>query len=154
MSSVNIIMPRILIKSINSAPFELVYSEIWGLYCFSSFKSFKYIHIFMDDFSPITWLYLLKERCIVPHNTELLHTEVKTQFSTSICILRIDNAIEYIKYYILFLCYQWNYSPNIIFTHVSTEWCCWMVRCYSHFYNSHARSKVFVVWCCSMCISQ
>ena len=45
----------------------------------------------------MTWLYLLKERSKVSGVIELFHNELKTQSSTSICVLRTDNALEYMK---------------------------------------------------------
>jgi len=45
-----------------SSAFELVHSDIKGPSRASSIKDFRYFLIFVDDFSRITWLYLLKER--------------------------------------------------------------------------------------------
>ena len=45
----------------------------------------------------MTWLYLLKERYEVSGVIKLFHYEIKTQFSTSICVLRTDNALKYMK---------------------------------------------------------
>ena len=41
-------------------PFELVHSDIWGPCPFSLTLDFKYFIIFVDDFSRVTWLYLMK----------------------------------------------------------------------------------------------
>jgi len=42
--------------------FELVHSYIWGPSRVPSVKGFRYFLIFVDYFSRMTWLYLLKER--------------------------------------------------------------------------------------------
>ena len=45
----------------NSSAFELVYSDVWGTSRVLSVKGFRYFFIFVDDFSRMTWFYLLKE---------------------------------------------------------------------------------------------
>ena len=42
-----------------SAPFELVHSDVWGSYPVMSPTGFKYFITFVDDFSRVTWLYLI-----------------------------------------------------------------------------------------------
>ena len=63
----------------------------------SSIKGFRYFLLFVDDFSRMTWLYLLKERSKVFSVIVSFFNEIKIQFSTSICVLRTDNALEYVK---------------------------------------------------------
>ena len=43
-----------------STPFELVHSNVWGPYPVLSPSGFKHFVTFVDDFSHITWLYLIK----------------------------------------------------------------------------------------------
>ena len=45
-----------------SAPFELIHSDVWGLCPVMSPTGFKYFVTFVDDFSLVTWLYLMKSR--------------------------------------------------------------------------------------------
>jgi len=46
----------------SSSAFELVYFDVWGPSHVPSIKGFRYFLLFVDDFSRMTWLYLLKER--------------------------------------------------------------------------------------------
>jgi len=46
----------------NSSAFELVHSDVWGPSPVLLSKDFRYFLIFVDNFSRMTWLYLLKER--------------------------------------------------------------------------------------------
>jgi len=41
--------------------FELVNSNVWGPSHVPSIKGFRYFLLFVDDFSHMTWLYLLKD---------------------------------------------------------------------------------------------
>jgi len=45
----------------------------------------------------MTWLYLLKKRSEVSSVIESFFNEIKSQFSTSIRVLRTNNALEYVK---------------------------------------------------------
>ena len=44
----------------SSSVFELVHSDIWDPYCVPSVKDFRYFYLFVDNFSYMTWPYLLK----------------------------------------------------------------------------------------------
>ena len=67
----------------SSSAFELVHYDVWGPSRVPSSKGFRYFLIFIDDFSHMTWLYLLKERSEVSGVIELFHNEIKTQFSSA-----------------------------------------------------------------------
>ena len=45
-----------------SAPFELVHYDVWGPCPIMSPTGFKYFVIFVDNFSRVSWLYLIKSR--------------------------------------------------------------------------------------------
>jgi len=67
-----------------------------------SSKFLDIFFIFIDDFSRMTWLYLIKDRSEVSDVNTLFHNEIKTQSSTSIRVLCADNALEYLKMMCLF----------------------------------------------------
>jgi hypothetical protein len=47
-------------NSKSNEKFELVHSDVWGPAPITSYNDFRYFVIFIDDFSKITWLYLMK----------------------------------------------------------------------------------------------
>ena len=48
--------------------------------------------------------------------------EIKIQFSTSIRVLRTDNALEYIKKDVsIFLFQKWYYSSDLLFPNILTK---------------------------------
>ena len=57
---------------------------------------FKYFVTFVDDFSCVTWLYLMKSRSELFSHFTAFCAEIKTQFHVPIQILRSDNAKEYL----------------------------------------------------------
>jgi hypothetical protein len=77
-----------------SYPFELVHYDIWGPMNIASNK-FHYFLTFVDDFSRMTWLFLMKNCSKLFSIFQIFRNTIKTQFSQKIRILRSDNAKEY-----------------------------------------------------------
>ena len=79
------------------APFELVHSDVWGPCPVMYPNGFKYFITFVDDFSRITWLYLMKSRFELFSHFSAFCAEIQTQFHVSIQTLRSDNTKEYLS---------------------------------------------------------
>ena len=77
--------------------FELVHYDVWGPYPVLSPTRFKYFVIFVDDFSRVTWLYLMKSHSEFFSHFSVFCTEIQTQFHVSVQTLRSDNAKEYLS---------------------------------------------------------
>ena len=56
---------------------------------------FFYFVIFVDDYSRMTWLFLMKERSELPCILSTFYNEIFVQFNKRIKILRFDNVLEY-----------------------------------------------------------
>ena len=80
-----------------SAPFELVHSDVWGPCPVMSPTRFKYFVTFIDDFSLVTRLYLMKNRSEFFSHFNAFCAEIQTQFHVSVQTLRSDNAKEYLS---------------------------------------------------------
>ena len=79
-----------------SAPFELVHYDVWGPCPILSLIGFKYFVTFVDDFSRVTWLYLMKSCSKLFSHFRAFCDEIQTQFHVSVQTLRSDNAKEYL----------------------------------------------------------
>ena len=77
-------------------PFELVHSNVWGCPVMSPIR-FKYFVTFVNDFSRVTWLYLMKSRSKPFSHFSAFYAEIQTQFHVSVQTLRSDNANEYLS---------------------------------------------------------
>ena len=77
------------------SPFELVHTDVWGPSRSTSTLGFRYFVTFINDYSRCTWLFLMKTRAVLFSIFQKFHVEIRTQFNTSIRILRSDNAKEY-----------------------------------------------------------
>ena len=80
-----------------SAPFELVYFDVWGPCLVMSSIKFKYFVTFVDDFSRVTWLYLMKSHFELFSHFSVFCVEIQTQFYVYVQILRSDKAKEYLS---------------------------------------------------------
>ena len=57
----------------------------------------KYFITFVDDFSRITWLYLMKSRFEFFSHFSAFCSEIQTQFHVHVQTLRSDNTKEYLS---------------------------------------------------------
>ena len=76
--------------------FELVHTDVWGPSRIESTSGFRYFVTFVDDYSRCTWSFLIKNRAGLFFIFQKFHAKVRTQFNTSIRILRSANAKEYL----------------------------------------------------------
>jgi hypothetical protein len=76
--------------------FELIHSDVWGPFN-TSLNGYKYFITFIDDFSRVTWVYLLKAKSDVFSCFQDFHTLIKNQFSSHLKTFRSDNGSEYMS---------------------------------------------------------
>ena len=57
----------------------------------------RYFITFVDDHSRMAWIYLLKDRSSVLIVFQTFHSEINTQFSSNIRVLRSVIVLEYMK---------------------------------------------------------
>jgi hypothetical protein len=60
-------------------------------------NGYRYFVTFIDCFSHVTWLYLMKNKSDVFVCFRNFHKSIQTQYGAMIKILRSDNDIEYTK---------------------------------------------------------
>ena len=80
-----------------SAPFELVQFDVWDPCPVVSKFRFKYFVTFVDDYSRMTWLFLMKNHSELFSHFTAFCAKIKTQFNVPVQILRSDNAKEYLS---------------------------------------------------------
>ena len=78
-----------------SSPFHLVHFDIWGPINTPSLLGFRYFVIFVDDYSKVTYLYLMKERFELYLIFKSFYMEITTQLNALLRIFQSDNAHEY-----------------------------------------------------------
>ena len=61
-----------------NAPFALVHSDVWGSCPVTSKTGFRYFVTFVDDYSRMTWLYLMKSRSELFSNFFAFCAEIQT----------------------------------------------------------------------------
>ncbi|KAL2941800.1 Retrovirus-related Pol polyprotein from transposon TNT 1-94 [Bienertia sinuspersici] len=85
--------PSSYIKSL--VPFELLHLDIWGPYKVSTHDGCNSFLTIVDDFTRMTWVYLLSYKSDVAKIFENFHSYVVTQFNFTIHTIRTDNAQEF-----------------------------------------------------------
>lgn len=78
------------------SPFVLVHSDVWTCPVVS-ISGMKYFVTFIDCFSRMTWVYLMKHKDEVLKCFQDFCALVKTQFHTQVKVLRTDNGTEYVN---------------------------------------------------------
>jgi Integrase core domain len=79
----------------SSCLFNLIYFDIWGPCLTTTLNEVRYFVSFIDYFSRVTWLYLMKNKSDVIACFKDFHKMVQTQYSVVVKVLRYDNGIEY-----------------------------------------------------------
>ena len=74
-------LPFPISNSRASKPFEIVYSDVWGPSSLESFDGYRFYVTFIDDFTRLTFVYLLKLKHEVFKSFEDFHKLVTNQFS-------------------------------------------------------------------------
>ncbi|CAN1778901.1 Retrovirus-related Pol polyprotein from transposon RE1 [Linum perenne] len=78
-----------------TAAFQLVHVDIWGPLSVKSHDGFAYFLTVVDDYSRGVWLYLLKHKSEARGRLEEFCELVKTQFDTSVKVIRSDQGAEF-----------------------------------------------------------
>ena len=98
------------------APFELVHFDVWGPCPVLSPTGFNYFITFVDDFSRVTCLYLMKIHSEFFSYFSAFCVEIQVQFHVSMQTLRSDNAKEYFRNLFNPSCYNMGFSiiPRVL----------------------------------------
>lgn len=77
------------------APLELVFSDVYG-HATTSVGRYNYYGIFINDFSKITWIYLLKHKSKVFQHFQDFNNLVERLFDRKILVMQTDGG-EYLR---------------------------------------------------------
>ena len=76
-------------------PFSLIHSDVWGCCTVPNVSGTRWFVSFIDDSTPVTWLYLIKQKSDVSSVFPIFHSKVKNQFGVTTKGFRSDNAHDY-----------------------------------------------------------
>jgi Integrase core domain len=77
--------------------FALVHSDVWGHAPIDFYNGYKYFVIFIDDFSKVIWLYLMKNKSKVLSHFQEFSNFVENQFNYKIKTFRTDNGTKFVN---------------------------------------------------------
>ncbi|CAL2271851.1 unnamed protein product [Prunus armeniaca] len=81
-----------------TTPFTLIHSDVWGPSPITAPSGVRWFVTFIDDYTWMTWLYLLTNKNEVFSCFQSFHKQMKTQFNAQIQILRSDNGGEFVNH--------------------------------------------------------
>ena len=76
-------------------PFDLVHCDVWGPVRTLSVSDHRYYIMFIDDFSRVSWVYLLKDKINVLDVIKKFFAEIMNQVSVTPKYLRTDNILKF-----------------------------------------------------------
>jgi hypothetical protein len=90
-------VPLVSVEHRSSTPFEIVYSDVWGPAPVLSTLGYRYMLLFVDDFTRFSWIYLIKQKTDVYPMFLQFQQLIQRQFNTSIKAFHSDWGGEYQK---------------------------------------------------------
>ncbi|WVZ55981.1 hypothetical protein U9M48_006573 [Paspalum notatum var. saurae] len=78
-------------------PFMLIHSDVWGPCSITSLSGFKGFVTFIDCYTRMTWVYMLRGKHEVLRCFQDFHKLIANQFNAKVRILRTDNGKEYVN---------------------------------------------------------
>ena len=75
----------------------MIHSDLWGRAPNSATHNFSYYVLFVDDYTRMSWVYILKQKSEVSSVFVTFYNMLQTQFHAQPKILRFDDGGEYIN---------------------------------------------------------
>ncbi|XP_040362272.1 uncharacterized protein LOC112202395 [Rosa chinensis] len=82
----------------STMPFELIHSDVWGPSKHSTLSGMRYFVLFIDDFTRLSWVVLLKSKDSVFSAFTAFHKLVRTQYDAHVKVFRSDNGGEFVNH--------------------------------------------------------
>ena len=81
----------------SSRAFDLIHCDVWGPSRVPSPSGHLYYIVFVDDYTRVNWVYLIKDRSQVLDIVRQFTQEIITQHSTTSKVIQTDNALELVQ---------------------------------------------------------
>ena len=82
----------------STVPFAIIHSDVWGPAPISTPLGARWFVTFIDDYTRMTWISLLKNKGEVCATFQQFYKMVNTQFHEKIKILRSNNRGEFVNH--------------------------------------------------------
>ena len=86
-----------------------------------SVSNFRYYIVFVDDYSRISLVYLLRNKSHVPTIIKKKFNEIKTQYSATTRFFRTNNALEFVQFDISEFCASHGILHQPSYPHTSPQ---------------------------------
>ena len=90
-------LPLASVEHKSNAPFDIIFSDVWGPAPVISSLGHRYVVLFIDDYTRFTWLYFLKNKSDVYSCFLDFQSLIDRQFNAKIKSFHFDWGGEYQK---------------------------------------------------------
>ena len=87
----------VAVEHTSNAPFQIIHSNVWGLFPILSFHGYRYFVVFIDDFTRCSWIYFLKNKSDDYFIFLNFESYVHRQFNSKILAFHLDRRGEFQK---------------------------------------------------------
>ena len=105
----------------SSAPFDLLHCDVWGPSHTLSISGHRYYIMFVDDYTRVSWVYLLCDRSEVVTIVTHFITKVITQYSITLKIIHTDIALEFVQTSLRTFCVDRGIIYQTTYPHTSQQ---------------------------------
>lgn len=77
--------------------FVLIHVDLWGPYKIVILDGNKYFLTVLDDYSRMTWVFLLKQKSNACVSLQHFFSFFRTQFDTTVKVIRLENETEFVN---------------------------------------------------------
>ncbi|KAL0454597.1 UNVERIFIED_CONTAM: hypothetical protein Slati_0798900 [Sesamum latifolium] len=81
----------------SKSAFDLLHIDIWGPYKQPSLSGCHYVLTVVDDYSRVTWTFLLQHKSQTLKTMMFFFTQISTQFNTKVKAIRTDNGTDFLS---------------------------------------------------------
>lgn len=75
----------------------MIHSDMWGLFRISNIMGLRWFVTFIDDYTWLTWVFLMKGKFEVGHICQNFNNVIRTQFQAKIHVLKTNKGREYFQ---------------------------------------------------------
>ena len=104
-------------------PFMVIHYDVWGPSKVPTLSGSRWFVTFIDDYTKMTWLCLMKTKNEVNLLFQNFHKMIETQYNAKVRVIRSDNGGEYQSSDLQKVFGRiWHHSSDYLFQYTLAKW--------------------------------
>jgi len=91
-------VPFLVSNNMSIFPFYLIHIDVWGPSTVPNISGARWFLTFIDDYTCVTWVFLLKQKSEASHVVQRFFSMIKNQFGINIKRIRSNNSKDYFNH--------------------------------------------------------